>query len=96
MRAAITGWGTALPEYRLTNAELEQLVDTSEEWIVERPGIRERRVADAGETTASLAVEAAAAAIKHAGLTPDAIDLMIIATATPSLLRAWWARLAGG
>ena len=86
MRAAISGWGTALPEYRLTNAELEQLVDTNDEWIVERTGIRERRVAGSGETTASLAIEAGAAAIKHAGLTPDAIDLMIVATASPEQL----------
>ncbi len=82
MRAAIAGWGTALPEQRLTNAELEQRVDTSDEWIVERTGIRERRIAADGETTASLATEAGAAAIKHAGLTPDAIDLLIVATAT--------------
>ena len=83
MRAAISGWGTALPEQRLTNADLERRVDTSDEWIVERTGIRERRVAGEGETTASLAIEAGAAAIKHAGLTPDAIDLLIVATATP-------------
>jgi 3-oxoacyl-[acyl-carrier-protein] synthase-3 len=82
MRAAISGWGTALPEQRLTNADLEQLVDTSDQWIVERTGISERRIAAAGESTASLATEAGAAAIKHAGLTPDAIDLLIVATAT--------------
>jgi 3-oxoacyl-[acyl-carrier-protein] synthase III len=86
MRAAITGWGTALPERRLTNAELEQRVDTSDQWIVERTGIRERRIAGAGETTASLATEAGAAAVKHAGLTPDAIDLLIVATATTEQL----------
>lgn len=86
MRAAITGWGTALPERRLTNAELEQRVDTSDQWIVERTGIRERRIAADGETTASLAIEASAAAIKHAGLTPDSIDLLIVATATPEQL----------
>ena len=82
MRAAISGWGTALPEQRLTNADLEQLVDTSDQWIVERTGISERRIAADGESTASLATEAGAAAIKHAGLTPDAIDLLIVATAT--------------
>ena len=86
MRAAIAGWGTALPDQRLTNADLEQRVDTSDQWIVERTGIRERRIAGPGETTASLAVEAGAAAIKHAGLTPDAIDLLIVATATPEQL----------
>jgi 3-oxoacyl-[acyl-carrier-protein] synthase III len=82
MRAAISGWGTALPEQRLTNADLEQLVDTSDQWIVERTGISERRIAAEGESTASLATEAGAAAIKHAGITPDAIDLLIVATAT--------------
>jgi 3-oxoacyl-[acyl-carrier-protein] synthase-3 len=86
MRACVAGWGTALPERRLTNAELEQRVDTSNQWIVERTGIRERRVASSGETTASLAIEAGAAAIKHAGLTPDAIDLLVVATATPEQL----------
>jgi 3-oxoacyl-[acyl-carrier-protein] synthase III len=83
MRACITGWGAAVPETRLTNADLEARVDTSDEWIVERTGIRERRIAGENETTASLAVEAGAAAIKSAGLHPDAIDLLLIATATP-------------
>jgi 3-oxoacyl-[acyl-carrier-protein] synthase-3 len=86
MRAAITGWGSALPDQRLTNADLEQRVDTNDKWIVERTGIRERRIAASGETTASLATEAGAAAIKNAGLTPDAIDLMIVATATSEQL----------
>jgi 3-oxoacyl-[acyl-carrier-protein] synthase-3 len=86
MRAAIAGWGTALPEHVLTNADLEERVDTSDQWIVERTGIRERRIAVDGETTASLATEAGAAAIKHAGLTPDAIDLLIVATATTEQL----------
>jgi 3-oxoacyl-[acyl-carrier-protein] synthase III len=86
MRACIAGWGTALPEQRLTNADLEKRVETTNQWIVERTGIRERRVAGQGETTASLAIEAGAAAIKHAGLTPDAIDLLVVATATPEQL----------
>src|SRR5436190_15215448 len=86
MRACIAGWGTALPDQRLTNAELERRVDTSDRWIVERTGIRERRVVSDGETTASLAIEAGAAAIKNAGLTPDAIDLMVVATATTEQL----------
>ena len=81
--AAIAGWGTALPRHRLTNADLEQRVDTTDQWIVERTGIRERRIADPGETTASLAVEAGTEAIKHAGITPDDVDLLIVATATP-------------
>lgn len=82
MRACLAGWGTAVPEQRLTNADLEARVDTSDQWISERTGIRERRVAGPSETTASLAVEAGAAAIKHAGLAPDAIDLLVVATAS--------------
>ncbi|HZP29366.1 MAG TPA: 3-oxoacyl-ACP synthase, partial [Acidimicrobiia bacterium] len=76
MRACIAGWGVALPEQRVTNAELERRVDTSDEWIVERTGIRERRYSGEGDTTASLAIAAGAAAIKQAGLHPDAIDLL--------------------
>ena len=83
MRACIAGWGTAVPESRLTNHDLEQRVDTSDEWIVERTGIRERRIAAPEETTASLAIEAGTAAIKQAGITPDDIELLIVATATP-------------
>jgi 3-oxoacyl-[acyl-carrier-protein] synthase-3 len=83
MRACVNGWGTAVPERRLTNAELEQRVDTTDAWIVERTGIRERRVAAPTDTTASLAIEAGTAAIKHAGIPPDAVDLLIVATATP-------------
>jgi 3-oxoacyl-[acyl-carrier-protein] synthase-3 len=83
MRACITGWGTAVPEQRLTNAELEQRVDTTDAWIVERTGIRERRIVAPGDTTASLAIEAGTAAIKHAGIPPDAVDLLIVATAMP-------------
>jgi 3-oxoacyl-[acyl-carrier-protein] synthase-3 len=83
MRACVNGWGTAVPEHRLTNAELEQRVDTTDAWIVERTGIRERRIAAPTETTASLAIEAGTAAIKHAGIHPDAVDLLIVATAMP-------------
>jgi len=83
MRACIAGWGAAVPAGRLTNADLEARVDTSDQWIVERTGIRERRYAAEGETTATLAVEAGANAIKGAGLTPDAIDLLVVATTTP-------------
>ncbi|MFO7591726.1 MAG: beta-ketoacyl-ACP synthase III [Acidimicrobiia bacterium] len=83
MRACIAGWGTAVPEGRLTNHDLEQRVETSDDWIVERTGIRERRIAAPAETTASLAIEAGTAAIKQAGITPDEVDLLIVATATP-------------
>lgn len=82
-RAYVAGWGTAVPDRRLTNADLEQRVDTSDQWIVERTGIRERRIAASDETTASLAVAAGTEAIKRAGLMPDAIDLLVLATATP-------------
>jgi len=83
MRACISGWGTAVPEQRVTNADLEERVDTTDAWIVERTGIRERRVAAPTDTTGSLAIDAGTAAIKHAGIPPDAIDLLIVATATP-------------
>ncbi len=81
--AGIVGWGTALPEGRVTNADLEARLDTNDSWIVERTGIRERRVAGVGETTATLGAEAATNAIKRAGLVPTDIDLLIVATATP-------------
>ena len=82
-RATITGLGTAIPDARLTNGELEQRLDTSDEWIVARTGIRERRVAAPSETSSTLAVEAAGGAIKDAGLVPDDVDLLIVATTTP-------------
>jgi 3-oxoacyl-[acyl-carrier-protein] synthase-3 len=78
--AVITGWGTALPDKVVTNADFEARLDTSDAWIVERTGIRERRF---GGTTSSLAVEAGAAAITKAGLDPAQIDLLILATTTP-------------
>jgi 3-oxoacyl-[acyl-carrier-protein] synthase III len=81
--ATIVGHGVAVPEGRLTNRDLEARVDTSDAWIVERTGIRERRIAGPDESTATLAATAAAGAIKSAGLTPTEIDLMIIATASP-------------
>ena len=85
-RATISGIGTALPEGRLTNADLEARVDTNDEWIMDRTGIKERRVAGPDDTTASLGAAAGAAAIKDAGLVPDQIDLLIVATATPEQL----------
>ena len=81
--AVIVGHGIAVPEGRLTNADLEARVDTSDAWIVERTGIRERRIAGPDESTATLATTAAAAAIKSAGLTPSEIDLLIVATQSP-------------
>jgi 3-oxoacyl-[acyl-carrier-protein] synthase-3 len=79
----ITGWGMYAPERVLTNADLEKLVDTSDEWIVSRTGIRERHVAAAHETTATLAAIAGKRAIAVAGLAPDDIDLILVATLTP-------------
>jgi 3-oxoacyl-[acyl-carrier-protein] synthase-3 len=78
--SVIRGWGRALPEKVVTNAEFEARLDTSDAWIVERTGIRERRF---GGTTSSLAVEAGAAAITRAGLQPSDIDLVILSTTTP-------------
>ncbi|ODT90348.1 MAG: 3-oxoacyl-ACP synthase [Sphingobium sp. SCN 64-10] len=83
LRSVIEGTGSALPRRRVDNAELATMVDTSDEWIVERTGIRTRYIAGEGETTASLAVEAARNALEAAGVTPAEVDLIILATATP-------------
>ena len=82
-RAAILGTGSALPARRVSNAELAETVDTSDAWIVERTGIRARYIAGDGETTATLAADAARKALDAAGLDPSAIDLIVLATATP-------------
>ena len=82
-RAVIAGTGSALPRRQVTNAQLAETVDTSDEWIVERTGIRMRYIAGEGETTSSLATEAARRAIESAGIEPSAIDLIVLATATP-------------
>jgi 3-oxoacyl-[acyl-carrier-protein] synthase III len=76
----ITGWGAALPEKVLTNTDLEGWLDTSDEWIVERTGIRERRV---GGVTSDLAVQAGQAALSKAGRAPEDVDALILATTTP-------------
>jgi 3-oxoacyl-[acyl-carrier-protein] synthase-3 len=81
--ATIAGFGLAVPQDRLTNADLEARVETNDAWIVERTGIRERRIANDDETTASLSVLAGQAALADAGLGPDDIDLLIVATVTP-------------
>jgi len=82
-RAVITGTGSALPPRRVSNAELAEQVDTSDEWIVERTGIRFRHIAEEGETTSTLATDAAKAALAAAGVDATAIDLIVLATATP-------------
>jgi 3-oxoacyl-[acyl-carrier-protein] synthase-3 len=81
--AHITGWGMAVPERILTNHEIAQTVETTEEWIISRTGIHERRIAGKDETTASLATEAALKALKLANLSPTAIELIIVSTSTP-------------
>jgi 3-oxoacyl-[acyl-carrier-protein] synthase-3 len=83
LRAVIKGTGSALPVNRVSNAELTQRVDTSDEWITERTGIKFRHIANADETTASLATEAARNALEAAVMTAADIDLIIVATATP-------------
>lgn len=81
----LAGVGAYLPAQRLTNAELAARIDTSDDWIVERTGIRERRIAAADEKTSDLAIAAARAALAAAGLGADQVDLIIVATATPDL-----------
>lgn len=83
IRSAVRGFGASLPARVMTNRELEGKVETSDEWIVQRSGIRQRYIAGEGETTASLGTAAAKAALDRAGLTPDDIDLIILATSTP-------------
>ena len=82
-RSVLLGTGSALPVRSVSNAELAETVDTSDEWIVERTGIRNRYIAGDGETTASLATDAAKAALDAAGIAARDIDLIILATATP-------------
>ncbi|MEE8374119.1 MAG: 3-oxoacyl-ACP synthase, partial [Dehalococcoidia bacterium] len=80
--ARITGWGKYLPERVLTNRDLERIVNTDDAWISSRTGIKERRIADPGETASSLAVRASADALRVAGLKHDDLDLVIAATCT--------------
>jgi 3-oxoacyl-[acyl-carrier-protein] synthase-3 len=82
-RAVIKGTGSALPRTRVSNADLAKRVDTTDEWIVERTGIRFRHIAEDDETTSSLAIEAAEKAMQAAGFSSADIDLIIVATATP-------------
>src|SRR5438128_1848076 len=84
--AAITGWGRYVPEKVVTNADLTQLIDTSDEWIRTRTGIRERRIAGPEETTSSMCIHAARRALEKAQLDAADIDLVICATTTPDHL----------
>jgi 3-oxoacyl-[acyl-carrier-protein] synthase III len=83
LRSVVLGCGSYLPSRVLTNAELSRMVDTSDEWITQRTGIRERRIAAKGETTADLGLAAARAALGAAGVPAESIDLIVLATSTP-------------
>ncbi|MDP6636433.1 MAG: beta-ketoacyl-ACP synthase III [Phycisphaerae bacterium] len=84
-RAAIAGLGSAVPEKVLSNADLEQMLDTNDEWITQRTGIKERRIVSDGQSTVTLAVEAATEALNQAGMSADELDLIICATITPEM-----------
>jgi len=86
VRAAIAGIGASVPQRVLTNADFEKMVDTSDEWIIQRTGIRERHVVSNGETTATLATQAGQDALRDAKLTPDQLDLILVATITPEMI----------
>jgi len=83
LRSTVRGVGACLPSRVITNAEMATIVDTTDEWIVQRTGIRQRYVAGDGETTSTLATHAAEAALANAGLKPADIDLIIVATSSP-------------
>ncbi len=82
----ISGWGKYVPEKVLTNSDLEKMVDTTDEWITQRTGIKERHIAGADETTSTMAVAAAKRALEVAGLTPADLDLIILSTSSPDHL----------
>lgn len=82
----IIGTGSFLPEKILTNCDLEKLVDTSDEWITTRTGIKERRVLESGKASSDMAIEASKLALKSANLEPEDIDLVIVATMTPDMM----------
>ncbi|MCG7507347.1 beta-ketoacyl-ACP synthase III [Mesorhizobium retamae] len=84
IRSVVRGTGQALPRRIMKNADFEGMVETSDEWIVQRTGIRQRHIASDDETTASLGEAAARAALANGGLTPDDIDLIVLATSTPN------------
>ena len=86
MRAAITGVGHYAPNKKLTNHDLEKMVDTNDEWIQTRTGIRERRILEDGKGTSHMAVRAARAVLEQRNISPDEIDLMIVATVTPDTM----------
>ncbi|MHC4551998.1 MAG: beta-ketoacyl-ACP synthase III [Planctomycetota bacterium] len=85
-RAILVGTGSFLPEKTLTNEDLTKIVDTSDEWITTRTGIKTRHVASDGETTATMAAEAARRALDNAGMAPEELDLIVLATITPEMV----------
>jgi 3-oxoacyl-[acyl-carrier-protein] synthase-3 len=86
VRAAITGLGVAVPDRVMTNEDFERFLDTSDEWITKRTGIKERRIVTAGQSTATLGTAATRAALADAGLEPTDLDLILCATVTPELI----------
>ena len=86
IHSRIAGTGSYLPDKVLTNADLEKIVDTSDEWIVSRSGIRERHIAADDQTTSDLSYEAALKALEAAGMTADEIELIIVGTTTPDIV----------
>jgi len=85
-RVGITGLGMFVPERVLTNHDLEKMIDTSDEWIFERTGIRERHIAEPGQAASDVAVPAALEALERAGVAPKDVDLLIVATASPDMI----------
>ena len=85
VRAAITGLGVFVPEKVLSNSDFEKFLDTSDEWITQRTGIKERHVVSDGQTTATMATEAARRALADAGVKASQLDLIICATITPDM-----------
>ncbi|NQU76322.1 MAG: 3-oxoacyl-ACP synthase, partial [Planctomycetes bacterium] len=83
LRGAIVGLGSSTPEKVLTNFDLEKMIDTSDEWIIKRTGIRERRVTSDGESSATLAITASKRALADAGMDAKELDLIICATISP-------------
>jgi 3-oxoacyl-[acyl-carrier-protein] synthase III len=82
----IVGLGSAIPQKVMTNADLEKIVDTTDEWITSRTGIRERRIADDDVATSDLGAEAALKALKAANMTPEEVDLIVLATVSPDMI----------
>ena len=86
IHASLTGTGHYSPEKVMTNADLEKLVDTTDEWIQTRTGIRERRIAAPGETTSEMGTRAARMALERAGVAPESVDAIYVATCTPDMV----------